>query len=52
MRKLIWSKRARNSFGKILDYIDSDSIQNAEKVAKVLLQKLKKSHGKSIYRTY
>jgi plasmid stabilization system protein ParE len=41
MRKLIWSKRATNSFGKILDYIESDSIQNAEKVALEVLQKVK-----------
>jgi plasmid stabilization system protein ParE len=41
MRKLVWSKRATNSFGKILDYIESDSIQNAEKVALEVLQKVK-----------
>lgn len=41
MRKLVWSKRATKSFEKILDYIEKDSIQNAEKVAKELLQKVK-----------
>jgi plasmid stabilization system protein ParE len=41
MRKLVWSKRATKSFEKILDYIEKDSIQNAERVALALLRKVK-----------
>ncbi len=33
MRKLIWSKRATKSLEKILDFIENDSYQNAEKIA-------------------
>jgi hypothetical protein len=52
MRKLVWFKRATNSFRKTLNYIESDYLQNVGNVTKVLLQQLKKSHGKNIYRTY
>ena len=41
MRKLIWSKRALNSYEKILDYVEKESIQNAEKIALEILQKVK-----------
>ncbi len=41
MRNLIWSKRATKSFEKILDFIEKDSIQNAEKVAFEVLKKVK-----------
>ena len=38
MRKLIWSKRATKSFLKILDFIEEDSIQNAQKVSLEVLR--------------
>ncbi len=41
MRKLVWSKRATKSFEKILGFIEKDSIQNAEKIALEVLQKVK-----------
>jgi plasmid stabilization system protein ParE len=43
MRKLVWSKRATKSFEKILEFIEKDSIQNAEKIALEVLQKVKYS---------
>jgi plasmid stabilization system protein ParE len=41
MRKLIWYKRALKNFEKILEHIEEDSIQNAEKITLEILQKLK-----------
>lgn len=41
MRNLVWSKRATKSFEKLLEYIEKDSFQNAEKVALEVLQKVK-----------
>lgn len=38
MRKLIWSKRATKSFLKILDFIEEDSIQNAQKISAEVLR--------------
>jgi plasmid stabilization system protein ParE len=40
MRKLIWHKLATKNLEKILDHIEEDSIQNAEKVALEILRKL------------
>ncbi|MCY7293198.1 MAG: type II toxin-antitoxin system RelE/ParE family toxin [Ferruginibacter sp.] len=38
MRKLIWSKRATKSFLKILDFIEKDSTQNAQKISTEVLK--------------
>ena len=43
MRKLIWSKRATKSFLKILDFIEKDSIQKAEKVSIEVLKTIYES---------
>ncbi len=40
MRSLIWSKSALKSFENILDFIEKDSIKNAEKVALTILEKV------------
>ncbi len=38
MRKLIWAKRATKSFLKILEFIEEESIQNAQKVSTEVLR--------------
>ena len=39
-RKITWSKAALNQFEAAINYIANDSIQNAEKVRKDILQKI------------
>jgi plasmid stabilization system protein ParE len=43
MRKLIWHKIATKNLEKILDYIELDSVQNAEKIALEILRKLNRA---------
>ena len=43
MRKILWSKRATKSFLKILDFIEEDSMQNAQKVSSDVLRTVKES---------
>ena len=41
-RKIIWSKSALKQFEAAINYIAEDSIQNAEKVRKEILEKIER----------
>ena len=41
-RKITWSKSALKQFEAAINYIAEDSIQNAEKVRKEILEKIEK----------
>lgn len=42
LRKITWSKQAASQFSKTLEYIRSNSYQNAEKVKALVLEKVEK----------
>lgn len=50
-RKIVWSKTALKQFEAAINYIGEDSIQNAEKVRREILEKIENITNPEIYST-